>query len=143
MAEEKDAAELEAEKGDAEPLPPLPPIPLQIAPSDGRVRPTQRPPGQWLRENGITPPAGSFEGHAATPARRERVTVARPAAEDTTEAVRVLRPAPARRRTTTADSAVKKAAPAKKSVAKKAAKKAAAADAATKKTTVRRAGRRS
>jgi hypothetical protein len=60
MAEEKDAAELEAE-GDAE-MPPLPPIPPQITPSSGEPRRTQRPAGQWLEENRATPPPGSFEG---------------------------------------------------------------------------------
>jgi phospholipid/cholesterol/gamma-HCH transport system ATP-binding protein len=59
MSEEKDADELAAEEGQE--LPPLPPIPLQLEPSDGRPRSTQREPGSWCRENGITPPAGSFE----------------------------------------------------------------------------------
>src|SRR5689334_6544866 len=59
MSEEKDADELEAEK-DQE-LPPLPPIPLQLEPSDGSVRRTARPAGEWCRENGVTPPPGSFE----------------------------------------------------------------------------------
>ena len=61
MAEEKDAAELAAE-GDQE-LPPIPPIPLQLFTSDGKMRNTQRPPGEWLREHGVAPPAGSFAGH--------------------------------------------------------------------------------
>jgi phospholipid/cholesterol/gamma-HCH transport system ATP-binding protein len=61
MAEEKDAAELEAEK-DEEEGPPLPPIPPQILPSSGMKRPTQPEPGAWLRENNITPPRGSFMG---------------------------------------------------------------------------------
>jgi len=59
MSEEKDADELAAEQ-DQE-LPPLPPIPLQLEPSDGSARPTQRPPGEWCRENGVVPPPGSFE----------------------------------------------------------------------------------
>jgi phospholipid/cholesterol/gamma-HCH transport system ATP-binding protein len=59
MSEEKDADELEAEKG--EEMPPLPPIPLQIEPSNGVVRHGQRPPGAWCRENGVTPPPGSFD----------------------------------------------------------------------------------
>ena len=63
MAEEKDAAELEAE-GDAE-LPPLPPIPPQIEPSNGRKRSSQREAGQWLRENGVEPPPGSFTGEGS------------------------------------------------------------------------------
>ena len=59
MYEEKDADELEAEK-DME-LPPLPPIPLQIEPSNGQPRRSQREPGAWCRENGVEPPPGSFE----------------------------------------------------------------------------------
>src|SRR5690349_6271704 len=59
MSEEKDADELEAEK-DQE-LPPLPPIPLQLAPSSGIPRRSQREPGAWCRDNGVTPPPGSFE----------------------------------------------------------------------------------
>jgi phospholipid/cholesterol/gamma-HCH transport system ATP-binding protein len=63
MAEEKDAAELEAE-GDAE-LPPLPPIPPQIEPSNGERRPSQREAGAWLKENGVKPPPGSFTGEGS------------------------------------------------------------------------------
>jgi phospholipid/cholesterol/gamma-HCH transport system ATP-binding protein len=59
MSEEKDADELAAEKG--EEMPPLPPIPMQIEPSNGVPRHGQRPPGEWCREHGVTPPAGSFE----------------------------------------------------------------------------------
>ncbi|HSE10387.1 MAG TPA: ABC transporter ATP-binding protein, partial [Nocardioidaceae bacterium] len=59
MSEEKDADELAAE-ADQE-LPPLPPIPLQLEPSNGIPRRSQRPPGDWCRENGVTPPPGSFE----------------------------------------------------------------------------------
>src|SRR6188472_3379070 len=59
MSEEKDADELAAE-ADQE-LPPLPPIPLQQLPSSGMLRPTQRVPGQWCEENGVTPPPGSFQ----------------------------------------------------------------------------------
>ncbi len=59
MSEEKDADELESEK-DME-LPPLPPIPLQIEPSNGQPRRSQREPGSWCKENGVTPPPGSFE----------------------------------------------------------------------------------
>jgi phospholipid/cholesterol/gamma-HCH transport system ATP-binding protein len=58
MSEEKDAEELASER-DTE-LPPLPPIPRQLEPSTGGPRVTQRPPGQWCRANGITPPPGSF-----------------------------------------------------------------------------------
>jgi phospholipid/cholesterol/gamma-HCH transport system ATP-binding protein len=61
MAEEKDAAELEAEK-DIEEGPPLPPIPPQMLPSSGVKRPTQPEPGAWLRANNVTPPKGSFTG---------------------------------------------------------------------------------
>jgi len=60
MAEEKDASELEAEQGTE--LGALPPIPIQLPTSSGVLRETQRPPGAWLRDNGITPPAGSFAG---------------------------------------------------------------------------------
>ena len=59
MSEEKDADELAQEK-DQE-LPPLPPIPLQQEPSNGIPRRSQRPPGEWCRDNGVTPPPGSFE----------------------------------------------------------------------------------
>jgi phospholipid/cholesterol/gamma-HCH transport system ATP-binding protein len=62
MAEEKDAAELAAEAEGGQELPPIPPIPLQLFTSDGRMRNTQRPPGSWLREHGVVPPAGSFAG---------------------------------------------------------------------------------
>src|SRR3954469_11382564 len=62
MAEEKDAAELEAEKEEGEEIRPLPPIPPQITPSNGEPRRTQREPGVWLKENGVTPPPGSFTG---------------------------------------------------------------------------------
>ncbi len=59
MSEEKDADELEAEK-DMD-LPALPPIPMQLEPSNGQPRRSQRDPGAWCKENGITPPPGSFE----------------------------------------------------------------------------------
>ena len=59
MSEEKDADELEAEK-DMD-LPALPPIPMQLEPSNGQPRRSQREPGSWCKENGITPPPGSFE----------------------------------------------------------------------------------
>ena len=58
MSEEKDADELAAEAGQE--LPPLPPIPLQLEPSNGIPRRGQRPPGEWCRLNGVTPPPGSF-----------------------------------------------------------------------------------
>src|SRR5438309_1255357 len=101
MAEEKDAAEMEAEREEHGELPALPPIPPQILPSDGNPRRTQRPAGEWLREQGITPPPGSFTGttptappattarEATAPARRERVALAeRPYA---TSEIRVVR----------------------------------------------------
>ena len=59
MSEEKDADDLESEK-DME-LPPLPPIPLQIEPTNGQPRRSQREPGAWCKENGVEPPPGSFE----------------------------------------------------------------------------------
>jgi len=58
MSEEKDADELASEAHIE--MPPLPPIPAQIEPSDGRPRRGQRTPGDWCRENGVTPPPGSF-----------------------------------------------------------------------------------
>ncbi|WP_375002175.1 ABC transporter ATP-binding protein [Aeromicrobium sp. CTD01-1L150] len=58
MSEEKDADELAAEQGQE--MPPLPPVALQIEPSDGRPRRGAREPGAWCRENGIIPPEGSF-----------------------------------------------------------------------------------
>jgi phospholipid/cholesterol/gamma-HCH transport system ATP-binding protein len=58
MSEEKDAEELALER-DSE-LPPLPPIPPQLATSDGSVRLTQRQPGEWCRAHGVEPPPGSF-----------------------------------------------------------------------------------
>ena len=140
MAEEKDAAELEAEKADGDEMPALPPIPPQIMPTDGSTRPTQRPAGQWLKENNVTPPPGSFmgEGVASAPARRapqrERVTAG---GED----VRVLRSAPAKRAAAPAAEAParKRTSTATKATAKKAASKGAASTkAGTRKTTVRR-----
>jgi phospholipid/cholesterol/gamma-HCH transport system ATP-binding protein len=59
MSEEKDADELASEEGQE--LPPLPPIPFQQEPSNGIPRRSQREPGAWCRENGVTPPPGSFE----------------------------------------------------------------------------------
>jgi hypothetical protein len=62
MAEEKDAGELAAEAESGEEQAKLPPIPVQLPTSDGRLRNTQRPPGSWLKEHGVVPPPGSFEG---------------------------------------------------------------------------------
>ena len=59
MSEEKDADELASEEGQE--LPPLPPIPYQQEPSNGIPRRSQREPGAWCKENGVTPPPGSFE----------------------------------------------------------------------------------
>ncbi|MFB4314439.1 ABC transporter ATP-binding protein [Actinomadura sp. 21ATH] len=58
MAEEKDAAEMESE-GDAPRAMPAP-IPPQLMPSDGGLRPTMRRPGEWLRAHNVKPPPGSF-----------------------------------------------------------------------------------
>ncbi|MFC7496548.1 MULTISPECIES: ABC transporter ATP-binding protein [unclassified Nocardioides] len=58
MSEEKDADELEAERGRE--MPPLPPIPMQLEPSNGIPRRSQRPAGGWCRDNGVIPPPGSF-----------------------------------------------------------------------------------
>jgi phospholipid/cholesterol/gamma-HCH transport system ATP-binding protein len=69
MAEEKDADELAQEEAEGHEMPPLPPIPLQLPTSEGNARPTQREPGSWCRENGITPPPGSFESHSTAAPR--------------------------------------------------------------------------
>jgi phospholipid/cholesterol/gamma-HCH transport system ATP-binding protein len=60
MAEEKDAEELQAEAQSGVELPPLPPIPPQLRPSDGRPRRAEHPVGRWCTEHGVTPPPGSF-----------------------------------------------------------------------------------
>ncbi len=60
MSEEKDISELEAEARLGHDPGMLPPIPPQLMTSDGRLRRTQRAPGEWLRAHGITPPPGSF-----------------------------------------------------------------------------------
>jgi hypothetical protein len=134
MAEEKDAAELEAEREEGDVMPALPPIPPQIEPSNGSVRPTQRPAGQWLNEHKITPPPGSFTGEgsyansatstappATTEKPRARVSVSGDRSESS---VRVLRGSAASRRKSTTSGTQSKAAPAKKTGA---AKKASAA----------------
>ncbi len=59
MSEEKDADELAQEEG--EEMPPLPPIPVQIQPSNGIEREGASRPGEWCEQNGVTPPPGSFE----------------------------------------------------------------------------------
>jgi phospholipid/cholesterol/gamma-HCH transport system ATP-binding protein len=81
MAEEKDADELAQEQAEGHELPPLPPIPLQLTPSDGSTRRSAREPGAWCRENGVTPPPGSFESQTAAPGevRREEAGEPEPA----------------------------------------------------------------
>jgi phospholipid/cholesterol/gamma-HCH transport system ATP-binding protein len=59
MTEEKDADELAAERGQE--LPPLPPIPRQLQPSNGKQRRAEREPGHWCYEHNILPPIGSFQ----------------------------------------------------------------------------------
>ncbi|HEX6872177.1 MAG TPA: ABC transporter ATP-binding protein [Micromonosporaceae bacterium] len=77
MAEEKDAAERDAELAAGADLPPLPPIPVQLRPSDGRPRRAERVPGQWCAEHGVTPPPGSFgEPTGSVPARPPFVVLA-------------------------------------------------------------------
>ena len=123
MAEEKDAGELEAERGIE--LGALPPIPAQLPTSSGQLRPTERAPGSWLREHGVVPPPGSFPGldldfDGAKPKARETAVIGsngdargtRPAREQ----------APTRTTTTVKKPTVKKvpAKPAKKAPAKRA-----------------------
>jgi phospholipid/cholesterol/gamma-HCH transport system ATP-binding protein len=60
MSEEKDDAELEADARSGEELGPLPPIPVQLRPSDGRPRDAERTPGQWCADNDVRAPEGSF-----------------------------------------------------------------------------------
>ena len=62
MAEEKDAGELAAEAESGEAQAQLPPIPEQLQTSDSSIRHSMRPPGAWLMEHGVIPPAGSFPG---------------------------------------------------------------------------------
>jgi len=65
MAEEKDATEREAESAAGMELPPLPPIPYQLQPSNGLPRRAERPPGEWCADHDVPLPAGSFSGAAA------------------------------------------------------------------------------
>ncbi|MDQ1699736.1 MAG: phospholipid/cholesterol/gamma-HCH transport system ATP-binding protein [Frankiaceae bacterium] len=127
MAEEKDAAELEAEREEGEEIPPLPPIPPQIGPSSGQPRRTQRPAGQWLKENGVTPPPGSFTGEAgygeaaaptAPPATTQAATTERQGREREGGAVTLLS-RPRRAATEDTEPAPTKRAPAKKTAAGK------------------------
>src|SRR5215475_412371 len=60
MAEEKDAAEREAEEATGVELRPLPPIQLQLRPSDGQPRRAERAPGEWSAAHGVRVPTGSF-----------------------------------------------------------------------------------
>ncbi|MFC5748237.1 ABC transporter ATP-binding protein, partial [Actinomadura rugatobispora] len=60
MSEEKDVSELEAEAKMGHDPGKLPPIPPQLMPTDGRVRPTQHAPGAWCAAHGVVPPPGSF-----------------------------------------------------------------------------------
>jgi phospholipid/cholesterol/gamma-HCH transport system ATP-binding protein len=64
MAEEKDAAEREAEEATGVELQPLPPIQLQLRPSDGRARRAERVPGEWCATHGVQAPPGSFREEA-------------------------------------------------------------------------------
>jgi phospholipid/cholesterol/gamma-HCH transport system ATP-binding protein len=99
MAEEKDAAELAAERESGEDLPPLPPIPQQLEPTNGEPRPTQRPAGEWLRANGVTPPPGSFGSDTPRPpAKPAPAETARtqPSTEPATVAPATSEPTPAR-----------------------------------------------
>jgi phospholipid/cholesterol/gamma-HCH transport system ATP-binding protein len=77
MAEEKDATEREAEAASGVQPGPLPPIPLQLQPSDGAPRRAQRPPGQWCAENGVTAPPGSFGGASPVGGRPSLMVVPR------------------------------------------------------------------
>ncbi|HVU61393.1 MAG TPA: ABC transporter ATP-binding protein [Mycobacteriales bacterium] len=137
MAEEKDAAELEAERSEGAELPPLPPIPHQILPTDGRMRTTQRPPGEWLREHDITPPPGSFTGVAGYgngAGRTQSAQRQRPAEPAEPESVRVLRSTPAKRAAAAPEAAPRK----RTTTASKRTSKQAAKETPAKKTTVRR-----
>jgi phospholipid/cholesterol/gamma-HCH transport system ATP-binding protein len=58
MAEEKDQAEVESEGNVPQAMPA--PIPPQLMPTDGRLRPGMKRPGEWLREHQVKPPPGSF-----------------------------------------------------------------------------------
>ena len=134
MAEEKDAAELEAEKDQGE-LPPLPPIPPQIEPSNGERRKSQREAGQWLRENNVKPPPGSFTGEGsyansaastAPPATTEHTGERRGSQERDGGSVRLL------------ERDAEETTPARKTAARKTADKTTAAKTTAKRTTARK-----
>jgi phospholipid/cholesterol/gamma-HCH transport system ATP-binding protein len=103
MAEEKDADELAAESGQE--LPPLPPIPVQLMPTNGQPRPHQRPPGEWCRANGITPPPGSFQAETAAlstvdpDTEPQRPAAAEPAAQRSGDWAQAAPPSPYREHT--------------------------------------------
>ncbi|MCU1602706.1 MAG: transporter ATP-binding protein, partial [Frankiales bacterium] len=135
MAEEKDAGELESEKGIE--LGALPPIPVQLPTSAGQTRHTQRAPGSWLKENGVTPPPGSFAGldlefgngsqagtaKAEAPAAGVRVV----STEERVERARAAAERAAARGSASGTTATKAAPATKKAPAKKAAAKKTAA----------------
>jgi phospholipid/cholesterol/gamma-HCH transport system ATP-binding protein len=72
MAEEKDADELAEERAAGHELPPLPPIPLQISPSDGSARSTAREPGASRSRAMVA------RGRIVTAARFARKRITRP-----------------------------------------------------------------
>jgi phospholipid/cholesterol/gamma-HCH transport system ATP-binding protein len=90
MAEEKDASEREAELAAGTQLLPLPPIPMQLRPSNGLRRLAERPPGQWCAEHGVVPPPGSFDGlHIdANPGGRPALVVLPGGEDDTADLAR-------------------------------------------------------
>jgi phospholipid/cholesterol/gamma-HCH transport system ATP-binding protein len=164
MAEEKDAAELEAEKDAGDVMPALPPIPPQIEPTTGVTRKTQRPAGQWLTENNVTPPPGSFEGEgsyansatsAATPSsappattdapaeksakpkQRDRVTVSRKAANSSSSST-ASKSAPAKKATSSTAKSSSSSSTSKSTATKTAAKKTTTTKPAAKKTTAKK-----
>ncbi len=125
MAEEKDANELEAEKDIA--IGELPPIPIQLPTSSGQMRVSQRAPGAWLQEHGITPPPGSFPGldlefgngsrpasRAQAPARGNVAVLEEPARPRRTAAKKAPAKKAAAKETTATKATAKKAAPRKK-----------------------------
>jgi hypothetical protein len=52
---------------------------MQLEPTNGKPRDTQRPPGAWLKEHGVTPPPGSFEESSAGTPKPASSNVARQA----------------------------------------------------------------
>ena len=149
MAEEKDAGELEAEKDIA--IGELPPIPVQLSTSGGQTRLTQRPPGSWLREHGIEPPAGSFpgldvqlDGNGSGPSRQTTPKTGTTSADPS--GIRVVPNLGTEERVERARAAAERsAAPAKKAgpankTAKQSANKAAARKAPAKKAPAKRPG---